>query len=94
MVEQRTENPRVVGSIPTLGTKQTQTGQLVTIEEDDQVQRLFLAPHGGGTVLSGPTHVVSPSSPLGRALLGKRVHDELELELPGRSWSLVIAAIE
>ncbi|MGE0871531.1 MAG: GreA/GreB family elongation factor [Kofleriaceae bacterium] len=67
---------------------------LVTIDEDGAVQRLFLAPHGGGSVLSGATHVVSPSSPLGRALLGKRIDDEVELELPGRARAFTITSIE
>ncbi|MGE0547956.1 MAG: GreA/GreB family elongation factor [Kofleriaceae bacterium] len=67
---------------------------VITIEEDGELQRLFLAPHGGGTVLAGPTHVVSPSSPLGHALLGKRIDDEVEIELPGRSRAFVITAIE
>ena len=37
---------------------------------------------------------VSMDSPLGRALLGKRVDDEVEVQLPGGRQVLVITAIE
>ena len=50
-------------------------------------------PAGGGTLLSGGVQVLTTSSPLGRALLGKRVDDEVELRLPGKSRTLVISAI-
>jgi transcription elongation GreA/GreB family factor len=66
---------------------------LVTVEEDDSEVTFFLAPHGGGTVLAGGVQVVTPSSPLGAALLGKRVDDEVEVRLPGRVRTLVIVAI-
>ncbi len=68
-------------------------GALVTVDEDGQPQRLFVAPHGGGSVLAGGVQVVTPTSPLGRALLGKRVEDDVELRLPGRLRILVVVAI-
>jgi transcription elongation factor GreB len=37
---------------------------------------------------------ISMDSPLGRALLGKRVGDELEIELPGGALKVAIEAIE
>jgi len=37
---------------------------------------------------------VSMDSPLGRALLGKRVGDDLEVQLPGGVWQIEITAIE
>ena len=66
---------------------------LVTIEEDGVQQRWFIAPAGGGNVLGGGVAVVTPSSPLGKALLGKRAGDELEVHLPGRVRSLAIIAV-
>lgn len=66
---------------------------LVTIDEDGEVKRLWIAPHGGGAVLAGDVQVVTPSSPFGRALLGKRIDDEVELRLPGKTRTLVITAI-
>src|SRR5262249_15536307 len=52
---------------------------LVTVEEDGEPQQLLVAPHGGGIVLSGHIQVVTPRSPLGRALLGRMVGDEIEV---------------
>ena len=68
-------------------------GALVTVDEDGVEHRFFLAPGGGGSVLAGGVQVVTTSSPLGRALLGKRPDDEVEVKLPGKTRSLVIAAI-
>jgi len=66
---------------------------LVTVEEDGGTQRFFIAPHGGGSVLAGNVQVVTPGSPLGQALLGKRIDDELELRLPGRVRELTVVEI-
>ncbi|MDB4961150.1 MAG: hypothetical protein JWP01_1149 [Myxococcales bacterium] len=70
---------------------------VVTVDEDGTEHRFFVVPHGGGSVLAGGIQVVTPSSPLGRALLGKRIDDEVEVRLPGRlhdkTRALVIAAI-
>ncbi|HET7499479.1 MAG TPA: GreA/GreB family elongation factor [Kofleriaceae bacterium] len=65
-------------------------GAVVAIEDDGEPRQLFLAPHGGGWVLAGGIQVVTPSAPLGRALVGKRVDDEVELRLPGGPRTLVI----
>jgi transcription elongation GreA/GreB family factor len=68
-------------------------GALVTVVEGGEHKQLFIAPHGGGSVLAGGVQVVTPSSPLGRALLGKRIDDDIELPLPGRLRSLLVVAI-
>jgi transcription elongation GreA/GreB family factor len=68
-------------------------GALVTVDEDGREHRFFVAPHGGGTVLAGGAQVVTPMSPLGRALLGRRVEDEVEVRLPGKLRSFVIVAL-
>jgi len=60
---------------------------LVTTDDD---QQFFIAPAGGGCVLAGGVQVVTPSSPLGRALLGKRIDDEVELQLPGKLRTFAI----
>ena len=55
-------------------------GALVEIEEDGKSRRLWLAPHGGGIELDdGAVTVVTPTSPLGKALLGKHVDDDVEM---------------
>ena len=66
---------------------------VVTVDEDGSEHRFFLVPHGGGSALAGGIQVVTPSSPLGRALLGKKLDDELEVKLPGKTRALVITAI-
>lgn len=65
-------------------------GALVTVDEDGREHRFFVAPQGGGAVLAGGAQVVTPASPLGRALLGRRVDDEIEVPLPGRVRSFTI----
>jgi transcription elongation GreA/GreB family factor len=67
---------------------------LVEVVEGDATHRYFIAPHGGGAVLAGDVQVVTLASPLGRALLGKRVDDDVELRLPGKLRAFVIASIE
>ena len=65
---------------------------LVEVDEDGETKQFFIAPAGGGTMLAG-VQVVTPNSPLGRALLGKRVDDEVELQLPGHLRSFVITIV-
>ena len=67
---------------------------LVTVDEDGTERRFFVAPHGGGSELAGGVQVVTPSSPLGRALIGKRLDDEIEVRLPGGTRNFVVVAIE
>lgn len=69
-------------------------GALVTVEEDDETQLLFLAAHGGGNLLSqGKVRVITPQSPLGRVLVGKHLGDVCELRLPERTRELSIVDI-
>jgi hypothetical protein len=63
-------------------------GALVTLEDADRTRVLWLAPHGGGIVLDGDVTVVTPTSALGQALLGKQVDDELSL---GKRTSTIVA---
>lgn len=65
-------------------------GALVTIDEDDKERTLYIAPHGGGLTLAGDITVVTPTSPMGRALLGKVVDDDAELVAGGATRSLAI----
>ena len=69
-------------------------GALVDVDEDGSGHRYFIAPHGGGEVLaSGTVQVVTPASPLGQALLGRRVGDVAELRLRGPARDLEIVAL-
>ncbi len=68
-------------------------GALIAAEEDDEKVWFFLAPEGGGTRLEGGVQVVTPASPLGRALLGKRAGDEVELKLAGKTRLLSVLSV-
>lgn len=69
-------------------------GSLVAALEHAHKVCFFLAPHGGGTKLPGGVQVVTPRSPLGLALVGKRVGDDCEFNAGGRSRSFEITRIE
>ena len=53
----------------------------------------FLAPYGGGGKLEGGVQVVTPQSPLGRALLGARAGDEAEVTVAGRRKSVTVVSV-
>jgi len=76
-------------------------GAIVEVEmENDsgqgfQGRTFFLAPAGAGVELTGPDgdgflSVVTPVSPIGRAVLGKRVGDTVEVMVEGepREWKI------
>jgi transcription elongation GreA/GreB family factor len=69
-------------------------GALVTALEDETERVFFIAPHGGGSALArGAVQVVTPSSPLGRALVGRTAGDVCEIEAGGRTRELEIATV-
>jgi transcription elongation GreA/GreB family factor len=70
----------------------------VSIEGDDgpEERTLFLLPAGAGAELHGPggdgfVHVISPESPVGRAVRGARAGDSFEVVIRGteREWTVV-----
>lgn len=67
---------------------------LVVVDEDGAEHRYWLAPHGGGAALADDVSVVTPVSPLGRALLGKQAGDEVELPLAGKRRVFEITSID
>ncbi|HYC01556.1 MAG TPA: GreA/GreB family elongation factor [Candidatus Limnocylindrales bacterium] len=62
-------------------------GAVVTIEDEDGAASQYLiAPAGAGEKLSAggaAVLVVTPQSPLGSAMIGRRCGDGIEVELPG-----------
>lgn len=74
----------------------------VASEDDDHGRRertFLLLPVGAGTELTGPggdgfLSVITPASPVGRALLGKKVGDTVDVQIRGEwhEWSLVDVA--
>jgi transcription elongation GreA/GreB family factor len=70
-------------------------GALVHVCEGDDRRLYFIAPHGGGAKLEGgAVHVVTPKSPLGRGLIGKRTGEMCEVVVAGKRRELEIEAIE
>jgi transcription elongation GreA/GreB family factor len=60
-------------------------GALVVLDDGEAVANYFIAPAGGGvrvTVSGSEVCVVTPQSPIARALLGKQQGDDLELRTP------------
>jgi transcription elongation GreA/GreB family factor len=74
-------------------------GALVTTRDEAQGDQsptalLWIAPHGGGTRLAGgKVQVLTPRSPMGVAILGKRTGDECEVFLAGKTRVITIVAI-
>jgi transcription elongation GreA/GreB family factor len=71
-------------------------GALVTLERDDAMHRtVFLAPAGGGVVLQAepPIHVVTTETPLGRAILGKHLDDEVTLRIAYETRTFVVVEL-
>jgi transcription elongation GreA/GreB family factor len=72
-------------------------GALVELDVDGKAQRVLLSPAGGGQRLAtedGEVSVVTPQSPLGRGLLGKRVGDSFELAVAGQVREVEILGVE
>jgi hypothetical protein len=63
---------------------------LVETEEGGARHRYFVAPGGGGSTLAGGVQVITPASPLGAAMLGKRVDDVVEFR--GRELEIVVVS--
>ena len=69
-------------------------GALVTVEEDGVEATLLVAPGGGGARLGdGSVQVVTPPSPLGRALLGKQAGDEVEVVVAGKTRAMRVVRV-
>jgi transcription elongation GreA/GreB family factor len=85
---------KVMSTEPLDAEGQVVLGAYVEVEEDDATLRFFLAPEGGGSKLArGTVQVVTPGSPLGQALLGRREGESFELTLAGRKRELSVTAI-
>jgi transcription elongation GreA/GreB family factor len=70
-------------------------GAVVEVEDGVAGRTFFLAPVGAGIELTGPDgdgflSVVTPSSPIGRAVLGRSVGDTVQVDVPGdvKEWTI------
>ncbi len=68
---------------------------LVGVRDEDDVEAVyFIAPAGGGERLAvdgAEVLVLTPRSPVGEALVGRRAGDEIEVTLRGRRLTALIA---
>jgi transcription elongation GreA/GreB family factor len=71
------------------------SGALVTVQDEDGAEHRYLvAPSGGGTALAGGrVQVVTPRSPLGRALCGKRSGDDVDVNIAGKKRAFTITHV-
>jgi transcription elongation GreA/GreB family factor len=85
---------------PSLSPKAPITlGAIVEVEGEALGRTFFLAPVGAGIELRGPggdgfLSVVTPISPIGKAVLGRRVGDSVEVVVQGetREWTITFVA--
>ncbi len=71
-------------------------GALVLLENDEGTRLLFLAPHGGGIELDVDGQavlVVTGASPMGRAVLGRAVGDEVQIHVRGKARTYEIVEV-
>src|SRR5512142_2928773 len=67
-------------------------GSIVEVDADERRHTYWIASAAGGTLLAkGAIQVLTPQSPLGRALIGCRVNDDCEVQMGGvlRTFSIV-----
>ena len=70
-------------------------GALVTATLDGKARDYLVAAEGGGLLLAdGTVVVVTPKSPIGRALCGLRVDDEIQVRLAEQLVDLVIEGVQ
>ncbi len=80
-------------------TEETSVGltALVALEDDDEERRLYiLVPAGAGEELAssaGAIKVVTPTSPLGRALMGARLDEDVEVMTPKGKRTLSVVSL-
>lgn len=71
-------------------------GALVSLDDGERIRWYLLAPAGAGVVLERPgttIRVVTPQSPIGRALVGKRAGDGFELRTPQSTSEVSVESV-
>ncbi len=71
-------------------------GALVAVESRGRTAHYFIGPRAGGTEVedeAGMVVVITPQSPLGRQLMGRRKGDALALDVGGRKIESRIATV-
>jgi len=80
---------------PAVVRGKVELGAIVEVEDGGEGRTFFLAPVGAGVELAGPggdgfLSVVTPASPVGRAVLGRSVGESIEVVVRGepREWTI------
>ena len=77
-------------------TDEIDVGALVTAESKKERSVYFIGPRGGGTEITHDGNevlVITPQSPLGQQLVGRKEGDKVKLEIAGARTELRIAAV-
>jgi transcription elongation factor GreA len=84
ILRDRLQNAVLIDEEAVAASEKVVVGSRVSVEgEDGELMDVEISSVGG----------VSPDSPLGRALIGTSVGDEIVVEAPGGSWRARVAAI-
>jgi len=86
--------------VPAISTpEKIAMGAIIEVEDGDEGRTIFLAPVGAGIELTMPdgdgfVTVVTPASPLGKAILGRAMGDTIEVSVKGeaREWTVTFVA--
>ena len=97
-IRQALKNCQAMPLTPFNPTPGIQLGALVRLEaENGSAQWLFLAPEAAGLKLDHDGHtvtVITPRAPLGAALLGKQVEDEVQINVAGAVQGFVVCEVD
>jgi transcription elongation factor GreA len=84
ILRHRLQNAVLIDEEAVAASEKVVVGSRVSVEgEDGETMEVEISSVGG----------VSPESPLGRALIGRSVGDEIVVEAPGGSWLARVASI-
>ena len=97
-IRQSLKNCQAMPLAPYSAAQGIQVGALVNLEaENGSGQWLFLAPDAAGLKLNHDGHtvtVITPRSPLGAALLGKQLDDEVQINVGGAVQTFSVCEID
>ena len=97
-IRQSLKNCQAMALAPYSAAQGIQVGALVNLEaENGSGQWLFLAPDAAGLKLNHDGHtvtVITPRSPLGAALLGKQLDDEVQINVGGAVQTFSVCEID
>ncbi|MDA0146812.1 GreA/GreB family elongation factor [Vibrio sp. LaRot3] len=65
-------------------------------DENEQLKRFFIAPNSGGLCVDYngvDVFLLTPESPMGKAMMGKQQEDEIELEIAGKRTEYYLVTV-